>query len=96
MACRGLKNENISNKQLAEQLQNQLLENLIKRKCNPLLWIIFENIWSADLADMQLINRFNKRFRFLLCIVDIYSKYACAIPLKNEKGITITNAFQKI
>ena len=45
---------------------------------------------------MQLINKFNKRFTFLLCIVDIYSKYACAIPLKDEKGITITNAFQKI
>ena len=96
MAYRGLKNENISNKQLAEELQNQLLENLIKRKYNHLLWIIFENIWSADITDMQLINKFNKRFTFLLCIVDIYSKYACAIPLKDEKGITITNAFQKI
>ena len=69
---------------------------MIKRKYNHLLWIIFENIWSADVADMQLINKFNKRFTFLLCIVDIYSKYACAIPLKDEKGITITNAFQKI
>ena len=69
---------------------------MIKRKYNHLLWIIFENIWSADVADMQLINKFNKRFTFLLFIVDIYSKYACAIPLKDEKGITITNAFQKI
>ena len=54
-----------------------------------------ENIWGADLADMQLISRFNKRFRFSLCVIDIYSKYAWVIPLKDKKGITITNAFQK-
>ena len=45
---------------------------------------------------MQLINKFNKRFRFLLCVIDIFSKYAWVVPLKDKKGITITNAFQKI
>ena len=45
---------------------------------------------------MQLINKFNKGFLFLLSIIDIYSKYAWVIPLKDKKGITITNAFQKI
>ena len=45
---------------------------------------------------MQLINTFNKGFRFLLCVVNIYSKYAWVIPLKDENGITITNALQKI
>ena len=45
---------------------------------------------------MQLISKSNKGFRFLLCVIDIYSKYACVIHLKDEKGITITNAFQKI
>ena len=45
---------------------------------------------------MQLISKFNKRFRFLLCVIDIYSKYAWVIPLKDKKGITITNSFQKI
>ena len=45
---------------------------------------------------MQLISKSNKEFRFLLCVIDIYSKYACVIPLKDKKGITITNAFQKI
>ena len=44
---------------------------------------------------MQLISKSNKGFRFLLCVIDIYSKYACVIPLKDKKGITITNAFQK-
>ena len=51
---------------------------------------------GVDLAHMQLIRKFNKRFRFLLCVIDISNKYRCSIPLKDEKGITITNAFQKI
>ena len=45
---------------------------------------------------MQLISKFNKEFRFLLCVIDIFSKYAWVVPLKDKKGITITNAFQKI
>ena len=44
---------------------------------------------------MQLISQFNKGFSFLLCVIDIYSKYAWVIPLKDKKDITITNAFQK-
>ena len=45
---------------------------------------------------MQLISRFNKGFRFLLCVIDIYSKYSRVIPFKDKKCITITNAFQSI
>ena len=45
---------------------------------------------------MQFISKFNKGFRFLLCVIDIYSKYAWVIPFKNKKVITITNAFQNI
>ena len=43
-----------------------------------------------------MISKFNQRFRFLLCVIDIYSKFAWVISLKAKKGITITNAFQKI
>ena len=55
-----------------------------------------DNIWGADLADMQLINKFNKGYRTLLCVIDIFSKYAWVIPLKDKKGVSIVNAFQKI
>ena len=41
-----------------------------------------DNIWGPDLADIQLISKFNKRDRFLLCVIDIYSKYAWVVPLK--------------
>ena len=44
---------------------------------------------------MQLISKFNKGFRFLLYVIDIFSKYAWVVPLKDKKGISIVNAFQK-
>ena len=45
-----------------------------------------DNIWDADLADMQLIGKFNKGFRFFfLCVIDIFSKYAWFISLKDKK-----------
>ena len=45
---------------------------------------------------MQLISKFNKGTRFLLRVIDIFSKYAWVVPLKDKKGVTIVNAFQKI
>ena len=51
---------------------------------------------GADLADTQLISKFNIQICFLLCVIDIFSKHAWVIPLKNKKGATITNAFQRI
>ena len=45
---------------------------------------------------MLLISKFNKGIRFLLCVIDVFSKYSWVIPSKNKKGITITNAFQKV
>ena len=45
---------------------------------------------------MELLSKFNKGIYFLLCVIDIHSKYAWVIPLKNIKGITMANAFQKI
>ena len=45
---------------------------------------------------MQWISKFNKGIQFLLCVINIFSKYAWVIPLNDKKGITITNAFQNI
>ena len=54
------------------------------------------NIWGADLGDTQLISKSNKGFRFLLCVIDIFSKYTWVVPLKDKIGVSIVNAFQKI
>ena len=45
---------------------------------------------------MQLIRKSNKGFRFLSCFIDIYSKYAWVVPLKDKKGVSIVNSFQSI
>ena len=45
---------------------------------------------------MQLISKFNKRFRFLLCVIDIFSQYACVVLLNDKKDATIANALQSI
>ena len=80
------------NKESADELHNSIIRKFKKRKVHS---TFIDNIWGVDLADVQLISKFNKGFRFLLCVIDIYSKYACVIPLIDKKGITITNAFQK-
>ena len=55
-----------------------------------------DNIWGVDLADMQLLSKYNKGIRFLLCVIDIFSKYDWVVPLKDKKGISIVKAFQSI
>ena len=70
---------------------NQLLENLRKAYSS-----FKDSIWDADLADVQLISKFNKGMRFLLCVIDIFSKYAWVVPLKDKKGVTTVEAFEKI
>ena len=55
-----------------------------------------DNIWGIDLADMQLTCKYNKAIRYLLCAIDLFFKYAFVVPLKDKKGVNITNAFQSI
>ena len=45
---------------------------------------------------MQLLSRYNKGIRFLLCVIDIFSKCAWVVPLKDKKGVSIVTAFQSI
>ena len=70
---------------------NQLFENLRK------VYSSFrDNIWRVDLADMQSLSKYNKGIKYLLCAVYLFSKYAWVVPLKDKRGISIVNAFQKI
>ena len=80
----------MSNKELAEKLHEPIICKFEKRKVHS---AFTDNVWGTDLADIQLISKFNKGIRFLLCLIDIFSKQAWVIPLKDKKGITITNAF---
>ena len=81
------------NEQLAEELHKPIIRKFKKRK----VYSTFkDNIWGVDLADMQLLSKYNKGIRFLLCVIDIFSKYAWVVPLKDKKGISIVKAFQSI
>ena len=53
-------------------------------------------MWGVDLADIQLLSKYNKGYKFLLCVIDVYTKYASVVSLKDKKGISIVNVFQKI
>ena len=84
---------NKNNIQLAEELHKPNIRKFEKRK----VYSSFkDNIWGVHLADMQLLSKYNKGYRFLLCVIDIFSKYAWVLPLKDKKGISIVNGFQKI
>ena len=84
---------NEENIQLADELQKPIIRKFKKRK----VYSSFrDNIWGADVADMQLLSKSNKGFRFLLCVIDIFSKYAWIVTLKNKKCVSIVNVFQKI
>ena len=81
------------NEQLAKELYKPIIRKFKKRKVYSGLK---DNIWGADEADIQLISKFDKRFRFLLCVIDIFSKYARVVPLKDKKGVSIVDVFRKI
>ena len=83
----------MSDEQIAKELHKPIIRKFKKRTVYSRFK---DNNWGADLADMQLKSNFNKGFRFLLCVTDIFSKYAWVVPLKDKKGISIVNAFQKI
>ena len=74
---------NKENIQIADELRKPIIRKFKKRKvCSSFR----DYIWGVDLADMQLLSKFNRGFRFLLCVIDIFSKYAWVIHLKDKKA----------
>ena len=55
-----------------------------------------DNIWGTYLANMQSLSKYNKGIKYLLCAIDLFSKYAWFVPIKDKKGISIVNEFKKI
>ena len=85
-------NEIKQNLQLAKELHKPIIRKCKKRK----VYSGFkDNICGADLADMQLIRNFNKGYRFFLCVIDIFSKYAWVISLKIKKLLVLLMLFKK-
>ena len=78
---------------LADELHKPIINKSNKRKVYSQFK---DNIWGVDLADMQSLSRKNKGIKYLLCAIDLYSKYTFVTLLKDKKGISIVNAFNKI
>ena len=81
----------IENKQLADELHKRIIEKFKGRK----VYSSFkDNIWGVDLADMQLISKFNKRIRYFLCTIDLFSRYAWVVPMKDKKVLALLMHFK--
>ena len=81
------------NYQLANKLHKQIMKKIKRRK----VYSSFRgNIWGVDLDDMQSLSKCNKGINHLLCEIDLFSKYAWVFPLKDKRGISMVNSFQKI
>ena len=78
---------------LANELHKLIIKKFDKRKVYSQFK---DNIWGVDLADMQSLSRKDKGIKYLLCVIDLYSKDAFVVPLKDKKGISFVNAFNKI
>ena len=89
----GIKNKINENQQLANELHKPIIR---KFKTTKVYSSFKDNIWGVDLADMQLISKYNKGIRYLLYAIDLLSKYAFVVTLKDKKGTTIVNALQSI
>ena len=88
-----LQNNSLNSEVLALELHKPIIKNFKRRK----VYSSFkDNIWGVDLADMQLISKYNKGIGYLLCVTDLFSRYAWVIPPKNKKGESIVEGFKKI
>ena len=86
----GVNKEVTQNEQLAKELHKSIIRNFEKRT----VYSGFkDNIWGADLPDMQSLSKYNKRIKYLLYAIDLFSKYAWVAPIKDKKGVSIVDAF---
>ena len=77
---------NEPNYQLANEIHKPIIKKFKKRK----VYSSFrDNIWGVDLADMQSLSKFNKGIKYLLCTIDIFSKYVWVISLKDKTGLLL-------
>ena len=79
--------------ELADELHKPIRKKFLKRRVYAKG---VDSIWAADLVEMQNISKKNKGFRYILMIIDVFSKYGWAIPLKAKSAVNVTQAFKKL
>ena len=88
---RGIANE--PNYQLGNELHKPIIKNFKKRKVYSLSFR--DNIWGVDLADMQSLSKYNQKIKYLLCAIDLFTKYSWVVSLKDKKGLVLLMHFKK-
>ena len=78
------------------QLKNYINQQLKKFKRRKVYARLKDNIWAADLTEFESLSSKNKNVKYLLCIIDVFTKYAWVKPLKDKKGETVLNGFIEI
>ena len=87
-------------KQQQQQQQQQLLAKevfspqITKFRRERIIPLYKNETWSADLIDKSTLSNYNNNYKFVLTVIDLFTKYAWAIPLKNKSGLSITNGFK--
>ena len=76
----GILNE--PNYQLENELHKPIIRNFNERKVYS---SFTDNIWGDELADKQSLSKYNKGIKYLLCAIDLFSKYAWIVPLRDKK-----------
>ena len=82
-------------------MQKRLVDESHKpKKCNFTRWRVIGNhideIWCSDLVEMQPFSNWNKSYKYLLMVLDVFSKYGWITPFKDKKGETVGDAFKSI
>ena len=78
------------------QLGNERHKQIIRKHKRRKVYSSFrDNIWGVDLANMQSLSKYNKGIKYLLCAIDLFSKYVWVVPLKGKRGSSMGNTFKK-
>ena len=78
---------------LADELHTPIQRKFTRRR---VIVYHIDEIWAADLVEMQQFSKWNKGYRYLLMVIDVFSKYGWIVPLKDKKGESVTKAFSEI
>ncbi|XP_065660468.1 uncharacterized protein LOC136084386 [Hydra vulgaris] len=79
-----------------EKLERKIIKPIISIKKRKVIANGIDEIWAADLVDMQAFSKFNDGIKYLLIVIDVISQYGWIVLLKTKTGVEVAHAFSKI